>query len=252
MTLALLLLASASTALAERLTLVSEDDWYPYAAERHGEARGLSVDLVRAAYAAVGVDVQFKVMAYARCMELLDIGEEIGCFNTPDDAAIRLSQRLPKMPLDVDPAYVYTRADHPHDKLTLKQLGGEAVGIVNGYRYGDTFMNDPQILREYSPSDLQNLKKLAAGRLDYIVLYERVARYLIGAYGEELALAIKPVAPIGEIAIYVSFSPIHPDAERAMRQFEQGMQSLRASGQYAAILDQWDSQLTQGVAAASH
>ena len=124
------------------------------------------------------------------------------------------------------------------------------MGIVNGYRYGDAFMQDPQILREYSASDLQNLKKLAAGRLDYIVLYERVAQYLIGRYGAELDLQIKPVTPIGDIAIFVSFSPLHPRAELAMQQFDQGMQMLKDSGQYAAILSQWDARLTQGLAAA--
>ena len=242
------LLCTAPMLAAETLTLVSENDWYPYAAERNGEARGLSVDLVRAAYAAVGVDVEFKVMSYARCMELLNTGEEVGCFNTPDDADIRAQQKLPQHALDTDLAYVYTRAESPQASLTLEQLAGKAVGIVNGYRYGDAFMHDPMILREFSASDLQNLKKLAAGRLDYIVLYERVARYLMGIYGGQLELKIKPVTPIGDIAIFVSFSPLHPRAEYAREMFDRGMSLLKSSGGYASIVSRWDAQLTEGVA----
>lgn len=244
----IVLLFTAGAATAETLTLVAENDWYPYAADRNGEARGISVDLVRAAYAAEGVDVQFKLMSYARCMELLNLGEEIGCFNTPDDDAIREAQLLPEHALDINPAYIYTRADNVAEALSLAQLGGKVVGIVNGYRYGNAFMQNPHILREYSPSDLQNLKKLAAGRLDYIVLYERVARYLIGQYGEELSIKIRPITPIGEIAIFVSFSPHHPRSAEAMKQFDQGMKKLQDSGRYAAILQGWDTKLTFGVA----
>lgn len=243
------LVMMAVPAAAETLTLVAEDDWYPYAAERNGEARGISVDIVRAAYAAVGVDVQFKLMAYARCMESLDLGEEVGCFNTPDDDEIRLSQSLPQHALDINPAFVYARVDNVADDLTLEELRGSVVGIVNGYRYGNAFMQDPHFFREYSASDLQNLKKLAAGRLDYIVLYERVARYLIGRHGEDLAVNIKPVTPIGEIAIFVSFSRHHPRSESAKKQFDQGMQKLKESGQYASILNDWDAKLAFGVAA---
>lgn len=245
---ALVLLFAAGLATAETLTLVAENDWYPYAAERNGEARGISVDIVRAAYAVVGVDVQFKLMSYARCMELLDLGEEVGCFNTPDDDAIRLAQLLPEHALDINPAFIYTRADNVADTLSLAELGGKVVGIVNGYRYGNAFMQDPHILREYSASDLQNLKKLSAGRLDYIVLYERVARYLIGQHGEELGIKIKPVTPIGEIAIFVSFSQHHPRSADAIKQFDQGMKKLQESGRYAAILHDWDRKLVFGVA----
>lgn len=233
---------------ASSITLVAEDDWYPYSAERQGEARGISVDIVRAAYAAVGVDVAFKVMSYARCMELLDLGDEVGCFNTPADADIRLQQVLPEHALDTNPAYIYVRADYPRDRLDLGEHAGNVVGIVNGYRYGDAFMSDPQILREYSGSDLQNLKKLAAGRLDYIVLYERVARYLVGRYSGELGIQIKPVTLIGDIDIFVSFSRRHPDSESAMRLFDEGMQVLKGSGSYAQILGDWDAKLTDGVA----
>ena len=244
----LLGLTASAWSAPPTLTLVSENDWYPYAAERQGEARGLSVDIVRAAYAAVGVQVKFKVMSYARCMELLDLGEEIGCFNTPDDQAIRQRQRLPNHALDSNPAYVYVRDDFPADKVSLAALEGQTVGLVNGYRYGDAFMQDSHILHEFSASDLLNLKKLAAGRLQYIVLYDRVARYLMGQYGQDLGIRIKPVTPIGNIDIYVSFSAIHPRAAEAMQLFDQGMEVLQRSGQYARILDQWDHKMMQGMA----
>src|SRR5690606_42020620 len=50
-----LLLGALGTAQADVPRIGVEDDWYPYSAVRQGEIRGLSVDIVRAAFAAAGV-----------------------------------------------------------------------------------------------------------------------------------------------------------------------------------------------------
>lgn len=70
---------------AQQITLVAEDDWYPYTAQRDGRIVGLTVDLVKAAYGAVGVRLDLKTMPFARCMTLVERGEELGCFNSGQD-----------------------------------------------------------------------------------------------------------------------------------------------------------------------
>ena len=55
----LFLMGAATEAFAQqRVTLVAENDWFPYSAERHGEPEGMAVDLVRAAYKAAGVELE--------------------------------------------------------------------------------------------------------------------------------------------------------------------------------------------------
>lgn len=227
------------------LVLAVEDDWYPYAAEVNGKPEGISVDLVRAAYQAVDVEVAFRLMSYARCMELVDQGELIGCFNTPGDKEIRERQLLPKEPLDRNPAWIYTRATNDAHITSLTDLKGEPVGIVNGYRYAEEFMGHPGLVREAAGSDLQNLKKLVAGRLEYVVLYERVADWLIGRYGEELGLDLRPVLKVGELALYVSFSHNHPNARQAMNKLDEGLRAIKENGTYEDIMDRWEQKLSR-------
>lgn len=242
--LALGMLASRPAASAD-LMLAVEDDWYPYAAEVNGRPEGISVDLVRAAYAAVGVDVGFRIMTYVRCMELVDQDEVIGCFNTPGDKDIRERQLLPEEPLDRNPAWIYTRATNDTRVTSLSDLKGEPIGIVNGYRYAEEFMSEPGLIREAAGSDLQNLKKLVAGRLQYVVLYERVADWLMGRYGEELGLELRPVLKVGELALYVSFSKHHPAAPQALNKLDEGLRAIKQSGEYQEIMHRWEQKLSR-------
>lgn len=230
----------------EPLVLLVEDDWFPYAAAVGERPVGISVDLVRAAYGAVGVEVELTPMAYSRCMELVSGGQYVGCFNTPADDGAVDDQLLPEEPLDHNPAWIYKRADNPAWIGSLADLAGEPIGIVNGYRYSADFMNDPRLVREVAASDLQNLKKLAAGRLDYVVMYERVAEWLIGRHGTEMGLALEPVVKVGELALYVSFSRRHPAAATAMQQLDEGLRRIKRNGEYRRIMREWEQRLAAG------
>lgn len=230
----------------DTLVLLAEDDWYPYAAAVDGEPRGISVDLVRAAYGAVGVDVEFRLASYSRCMELVNQGRFIGCFNTPVGDSALENQLLPEEALDRNPAWIYTRAGNDTAVDELGDLHGKPIGIVNGYRYADQFMADPALLREAAGSDLQNMKKLAAGRIEYVVLYERVAEWLMGRYGEEMGLELRPVLKVGELALFVSFSRQHPGAREAMTQLDEGLRRIKRNGEYRRIMAEWEDRLAGG------
>ena len=65
-----LLFATAPPAHAEPLRIGAEDDWYPYTALRDGQVQGMSVDIVKAAFAATSTDIELLPYPYARCMQL--------------------------------------------------------------------------------------------------------------------------------------------------------------------------------------
>src|SRR5262245_40898464 len=96
--LALSLLASPTHA-EERYRIVAENDWYPYSAMRNGEPVGLAVDLVRAAYDAAGAKVDFVSQPYARCLEEVEAGWQLGCFDTTREPANEARFRFHAKPL---------------------------------------------------------------------------------------------------------------------------------------------------------
>jgi hypothetical protein len=48
-----------AAARAETITLIGEDDWYPYSGAKNGRIRGFAADIIEAAYAAAGIQVKF-------------------------------------------------------------------------------------------------------------------------------------------------------------------------------------------------
>ncbi|MGL5934274.1 MAG: transporter substrate-binding domain-containing protein, partial [Cetobacterium sp.] len=68
---------------AETIIINAEDDWAPFSSVTPDKksAEGLSVDLVRAAFATQGIEVQFMAVPFARCLYEVEHGHVVACFN---------------------------------------------------------------------------------------------------------------------------------------------------------------------------
>lgn len=224
---------------SEQLTLVAEDDWAPYASVQHGQAYGMAVDIVRAAYLAVGVTVRFRSMPYARCMKLVEVGREVGCFNSLKDSTTLQHFAFGKQPLFTATIAIYSH--QPESGITVAGLAGKRVGLTNGYTYGSEVEQDGRMLKDKAVSDLASLRKLVAGRLDYALVYTRVADQLQREYGHELSGRLFRVGTVIENPLFVSFSRHNLRSESARFQLDRGLQRLQQSGQYQQILQQWQA-----------
>lgn len=238
--LALGCLLSFPVLAAEQLTLVAEDDWAPYSSLKHGQAHGLAVDIVRAAYQEMGVQVTFRSMPYARCMKLVEVGREVGCFNSLKDATTAPVFAFGRQPLFTATIAIYSH--QPEAGMTVAALAGKRVGLTNGYTYGSEVEQDRRMLKDKAVSDLASLRKLVAGRLDYALVYTRVADQLQHLYSQEFSGRLYRVGTVIENPLYVSFSRRNLRSESAMLQLDRGLQRLHQNGQYQQILQQWQSE----------
>lgn len=239
-----LLLALAlghAPARAEQITLVAENDWYPYSAQREGRITGLTVDLVRAAYASVGISVQLKSMPFARCMALVERGDELGCFNSGQDLKHSQDSYLfHATPLLLNSNGIYAKATSLESGLGPAALSGRRVGLTHGASYGDAIEANQAIVRVVALTDLANLRMLTAGRADFAVMDDRVFDHLEQAHATELHGKLKRVGKaFSDLPIFVAFSKRHPDAARQATLLDRGLAALRASGEYQRIIDRW-------------
>lgn len=238
--LCLVLLCGAYAMAGERLRIGAEDDWSPYSSSIQGKPQGFAVDLVRAAWAAAGVDVELVPLPYARCMKEVDRGDLAGCFNTLRDPVQESRYRWHQQALFQARIGIYGRVTPGElsKPLGLENLRGKRIGTTHGYDYGAAFDGDPTMLRDEAPSDLSSLRKLVAGRVDYALVFDRVANAIAKTHpdlGKGFALHGVLVAPY----LYLSFSPKHPDIDRLVLLFDQGLAKVRKSGEYARIEAKW-------------
>lgn len=235
----LLLLAGAAVA-GERIRIGAEDDWSPYSSVSNGKPVGFAVDVVRAAWAAAGVDVELVPLPYARCMKDVDRGVLAGCFDTLRDPILESKYRWHAQPLFRARIGIYGRVapDSVRTDLGLADLRGKRIGVTHGYDYGVAFDGDPTMLRDVAPSDLSSFRKLLAGRVDYVLVFDRVANSIARAH-PDVGRGFSLQGVLVEPDLYISFSRAYPGIERIVTQFDQGLAKVRSSGEYARIEARW-------------
>jgi polar amino acid transport system substrate-binding protein len=236
----MLLLCSANLFAGERIRIGAEDDWSPYSSAVKGEPVGFAVDLVRAAWSAAGIDVELVPLPYARCMKDVDRGLLAGCFDTLRDPILESKYRWHAQPLFRARIGIYGRVEAGNDRadLTLANLRGKRVGVTHGYDYGEAFDSDATMLRDVAPSDLSSLRKLLAGRVDYVLVFDRVADDIAKTHAD-LGKGFSLQGVLVEPNLYISFSRTYPQIERIILQFDQGLAKVRSSGEYARIEARW-------------
>jgi polar amino acid transport system substrate-binding protein len=228
---------------AETFQIGAEDDWYPYTALRDGEIQGMSVDIVKAAFAASGTDIQLESFPYSRCMQLALRGQIVACFNTSPNTKIAEEYLLPKHPLFTDAILLWARNDNAKPLNSLDQLVGKSVAVTNGYEYGADFDNNTRLSRVMVRKDLNGFLMLQRSRVDYMLAFRGTALQLFEEH-PELRGQFIPVMTVHRPDLYLSFSRHHPKAAELLERFDQGMRVIESSGRYQQIIDTWRNKPT--------
>jgi len=216
----------------------AEDDWYPYSAKHNGQPVGMAAEIVNAAFAAAKVNIQLVSLPYARCMSETSKAEIAGCFDTlrnPLNENLYLWHKTPLFPARI---LIYGPVNHTGKPLSVSDLTGKSVAITNGYDYGEAFDSDKTIKRDSGLMDINGLRKLAQGKVDYAVIYDRNALYLLKE-NPDITGKIKPVGVLIEPDIYLSFSKDYPNIQEIISQFDRGLNHIKANGDYQKILNKW-------------
>lgn len=235
----LLLFALSAAARAEHVPRIgAEDDWYPYTAYRDGRIQGMSVDIVKAAFAASDMPVELVPYPYSRCMQMTQEGALAACFNTAPDERISADYLIPKEPLFSDDILLWARRDAAPLDGKPQDLAGRKVAVTIGYEYGARLDNDQQVIRIPVRRDLSGFLMLQHGRVDFVAAYRGTAEALFRE-NPQLEGQFVALETLHSPTLYLSFSRRDPAAADLLKRFEQGMRSLRKDGRYQKILERW-------------
>jgi polar amino acid transport system substrate-binding protein len=203
------------------------------------EARGFTVDLVEAAFAAVGVTARFVPLPYARCNLETKRGNLLGCFNTARSGIVEADFLWHKKPMFFAKVQIYSRSGAQRN-LSISDLAGKRVAVTNGYEYGDVFDSSTQVIRDVSPNDLSSLRKLALGRVDYAMVYDRVGSMLLKQHAGEFVGRIGPASDLEKLPLYIAFSQTFPDSKRFIDLFDRGFDIISQNGRLRDIEKKWE------------
>ena len=199
-------------------------------------AGGPLTEIVVQAYARVGHEVHMEYVPWVRAMEHGKDGKVDGLQGAWHSAQ-REEWFLFSNPLPGNEVVLFKRrGDGPERFESFADLKPYTIGVVKGYRNPSAL--ESQGLRiDQADSDATNIKKLARGRVDLILVERAVASYLLNSelarYRDELE-AVEPPVEILPLYVMISKKTTEPDAK--LRAFNTGLGLLAADGEIETIL----------------
>ena len=227
------------------ITIDAEDDAAPWSM---ADGTGYANDVVRAAFAAAGWQATFRVVPYARCKYEVLAGQVAGCFTVGKSLEVVRQMLFAEQPI-IRPHMILFTAGNTFLKGCdpAKWSRVPLVGVVNGYEYSpkyDELLEKGLIKVAMSNSEISNIQKLVAGRVDAVLLSvdpTKSVEYLAGK--AKVGQRLTPACDLGEIPSYIAFSPKHPDGRKAQDAFNTGYKIISGDGTEARIRKQWRERL---------
>lgn len=233
--------STASQARADQITLGAEDDAAPWS---YADGTGYVNDVVKAAFQEVGWEVQLKVIPYSRCKALAVAGKLAGCFSASRTPELESALLYPNEPVFNAQNLLIARADSTWSSCKPTAWGDQTlIGLVRGYEYADAvsaLQQEGKVKFDYADSEVSNLRKLKAGRIDATVVTVDEVKRLDGlARLANTAASFKTVCDFGVAAAYVTFSRLHVQGAAARAAFDEGYARLVKRRAIAALQLTW-------------
>lgn len=222
--------------------VLAADSWCPYVCDREdGELEGYIVDIVREIFEPAGYDVEYRLMVWERAVEDAYNGRLDGVMGAAPEEAEGMV--FPAEEIADGPFAFYVQKGSTWRFRSLNDLIGKRIGLSAGYFMDPEMVeffeaHNDEITVVYARGDYpaaENVKRLAAGRVDVILDDESVLCYTADSLG--LKDEIQYAGDDGfYVKMYVALSPLNPMSAQYAVLLSQGVRSLRKTGRLNEIL----------------
>ena len=230
----------AGVALAQtQLKLVSGNDYEPYADQGQSEC-GVATNRVKAAFKAVGVEVQIDWKPWNRGYHEALLGKYAGTFPYIYTAK-RSRDFLYSRPIARAAHYVYTRHGDSRLNGPIEQLASARSCVPLGWALPQRLIKlvaKNQIMPE-RPSNLAAcVRMVQLNRADYLVSPSDVAIETFAKAGLAADVLERADRPIADLTLHLIVPRSNPHAEQLIQQFDMGLQKLSQMDHCDVMIDQ--------------
>lgn len=216
----------------------------PYATEARGD-KGVALRIVREAFRSQGHDVVYTFMPWGRALEEARAGKWDGTAYWGHKPEYEKSFLLSENVL-TEQWVVLHRAALQVDWKQPADLAPYTFGAIKTYTYTPEFhalFASGKLKVDWSPDDIATLRKLAAGRVDVVLLDRNVACFLIDQHltgAEARTIRAHPKLMTENFSTHLMLPKALPQSAARLAAFDKGLAALRASGEYRRMLESTD------------
>ncbi|SCK17201.1 ABC transporter substrate-binding protein [Vogesella sp. LIG4] len=228
-----LLCSQYCLAAGQSITLAAAE--YPPYTTATDPAGGLIGAIARAAFAQRGISLRLSFRPWVRALSEVQNGHFdglLGLWYSQERSGFLYFS----LPIYNTTLGFFSRCDHRVNVSELAQLRTLRIGTVQGYKNPDSF-EQAGLHSVDAEDDMSNLYKLAAGRLDLVLIDREVAQYLQRQAKPALSVPLcweEP--PLEVMPLHIAFSRHKTESGRLLTEFSQGLTALHQSGEYERIL----------------
>jgi polar amino acid transport system substrate-binding protein len=232
---------AASTSAEETLRVdLTADEYAPMITETL-PGGGLMTQIVRESFKIGGVEAAVRFLPNNRAITGVMKGVYAGSFGWTHSAERDQKLLFSHTPISSFHIVFFQRAGETYAWKSLADLKGYRIGTTLGNFYSDEFaalQNSPDAEVEEAGSDIANIKKLLAGRIDLFPMDEESGRFLLSRNfsPEEQSKIIAQTQAIAEAPVYVVMRRDLPRAAELLDRFDRGYQHLVESGELAKLV----------------
>ena len=232
-----------SWGISEKMTIAA-DPWLPFTGEQKEGKQGYLIEIAKAIFEPLGIEVDYQTMPWARSIEegrKGTIQAIAGAYKT--DAPDFIFSQKPQGHLK---ECFYVLKGNRWRYQDLPSLESISLGVVNGYSYGEKLdqyieqnKTNPKRIQILSGEKAleSNLLKLQKKRIEALVEGETVMTYFLNDQNLKIDLQEAGVNTVHEV--YIAFSPKNKESKKYAKLLDEGIQKLRLSGKLKAILDSY-------------
>ena len=210
------------------------------------DGTGYTNDIVKASYAAVGIEVTLQVVPYARCKNVAIEGGVAGCFSMSAGPEFEGTIKFADEPMFTANAQYYRSTTNKKTASIKDQNGikkGTIIGVVLDYEYPSAVfeMKKRGVVFETAKAEKYNLQKVEADRIDFAIINVdglKTDAEILSEAG--VGKTVVPVFSGGTMNAFIGFSVKHPQGEMARKKFNEGRSIIGKNGTLATIAAKWN------------
>ena len=223
---------------AESIKLTSLE-WEPYVGQKIQD-NGFITEIIKESYKAQEInDVTIFYLAWAKTVELAQIGNVDGCYpayyRNAMESDFIFSDPMPCGPLAFlklkDTTFNYTGK--------VEELKPYKIGVVSGYTNTKEIDSSKELTLIQAKDDITNLRNLVAGKVDVAIVDPLVAQAymandkLLQPFAEKVAV-VEPV--LEKKDVHIAFSKKVENINEKIAKFNAGLKAIKENGTYDKIL----------------
>lgn len=233
--------ASLLAGRARTLTLPAfTENLPPISYSEAGEVRGFATELLRMMAEQAGITLSIEVMPWQRALQSAQAQPGSILYavtRTPE----RESQFLWIGPISARRIVIYKLASRKDlGTPDLRRLGSARIGVVRESAAARQLVSEglrPGVELDLALDDENNLRKLLAGRMDYLVMLDWAAAWRLRK-AELPYTTLQPVLDYDSSKSY--WFGLHPDTDpELLRRLQAAFESVRRDGRYEELRRQY-------------